>query len=154
VKLDLKDPANADALAAIAEDLAATGKAAEAVALADAGLREHPDAAEFHAVRGAALLRSGAPAESARAAYQRALELDPKSARALLGLARLEAAAGASDPALALFDRAATAAADPDTAAPVREAAALLVKLGRNADAEAKLDGLLRDQPWDGQAAR
>jgi predicted Zn-dependent protease len=151
-KIDLKDPVNIEALAAIAEELAATGKASEGVALADAGLRAHPDVAGFHAVRGRALALSRAPAASARAAFERALEIEPSNARALLGLARLEAAAGASEQALALFDRA--IAADPESAAPAREAAALLVAMGRPGDAEARLEALLRDQPYDGEAAR
>src|SRR5262249_31517225 len=58
--LDLADPIYVDALAAIVDDLAATGKAKEGVALADAGLRKHPDTAAFLAVRGRALQLSGA----------------------------------------------------------------------------------------------
>jgi tetratricopeptide (TPR) repeat protein len=152
VKIDLQDPLHVEALAAIVEDLAATGKAKQALGLVDAGLRAHPDAAEFHALRGRALVLSGGQVVAARAAFERALELDAKSARALLGLARLEVAAGASDQALALFDRA--RAADPESSAPVREAAAVLVALGRRGDAETKLSDLLRDQPTDGEAAR
>jgi tetratricopeptide (TPR) repeat protein len=151
VKIDLTDPASVEVLAAIVEDLAATGRASEAVALVDKSLRAHPDSAEFHAVRGRALALSGAPAASARGSFARALEIDAKNARALLGLARLEATAGDSEQALALFDRA--IAADPDSGTPVREAAAVLVKLGRPGDAEAKLERLLRDQPADGEAA-
>lgn len=151
-KIDLKDPGNVAALAEIAEDLAATGKASEAVALAEASARAHPDAADFHAVLGRALVLSHAPAGRAHAEFERALELDAKNARALLGLARLEAGAGDPDQALALFDRA--IAADPDSPVAAREAAALLVSLKRPGDAEAKLDELLRDQPSDGEAAR
>jgi tetratricopeptide (TPR) repeat protein len=151
-KLDLADAKNVTALAAIVEDLAATGKARDAVTLAAASVRAHPDVAAFQAVHGRALVLSKAPLTASRAAFERALELDAKEPRALLGLARLEVAAGASDAALALFDRA--SAADPESTTAARESAAALIALGRTGDAEAKLDGLLRDQPWDGEAAR
>src|SRR5262249_61524844 len=93
-KIDLKDPGNVAALAEIAEDLAATGKASEAVALAEASARAHPDAADFHAVLGRALVLSPAPAGRAHAEFERALELDATNPRALLGLARVHAGAG------------------------------------------------------------
>src|SRR5262249_41170879 len=72
VKLALADPANADALAEFVELLAASGKSREAIALPDAGLKSHPDAAQFHAVKGRALVLSGAPAAAARASFERA----------------------------------------------------------------------------------
>jgi len=150
--LDLEDPRYVDALAAIVEDLAATGKAKEGLALVDAGLLEHPDAAEFHAVHGRALSLSGAPAAPARAAFERALAIDAKSTRALVGLARLEAGAGAVESALALYERA--VAEDPNERPAAREAAALLVALGRPADAEQRLIALLREHPYDAAAAR
>jgi tetratricopeptide (TPR) repeat protein len=150
--LHLDDPDFVEALAAICEDLVATGKAKEALALVDTGLGKHPDAAGFHAVRGRVLALSHAPAQQARASYQRALELDAKNERALLGLARLERDAGASDAAFALYDRA--AAADPDAADPLREAGSLASSIGRNDDAEKRLTALINDQPYDGEAAR
>ena len=68
--LDLSDPIQVDALAANVEDLGATGKANNGLALVDAGLRKHPDAAAFLAVRGRALQLSGAPAASVREAFE------------------------------------------------------------------------------------
>ena len=150
--LQLDDPDYIEALAAICEDLVATGKAKEALALVDAGVRKHADAAGFHAVRGQVLAQSKAPAAQARASFERALEIDAKNERALLGLARLERDAGASDAAFALYDRA--AAADPEAADPSREAGAFASAIGRKDEAEKRLTALLEDQPYDGEAAR
>jgi tetratricopeptide (TPR) repeat protein len=150
--LDLHNPLHVEALAAIVEDLAATGKPKEGLALVDAGLREHPDAAAFLAVRGRALELSGAPAAAVREAFERALALDAKNARALVGLARITAAAGSKEAALALYDRALAADVNDRTAA--RAAASLLVGLGRSGEAEERLAALLREHPYDADAAR
>ena len=150
--LDLSDPIQVEALAAIVEDLAATGRAKEGLALVDAGLRKHPDAAPFLAVRGRALQLSGAPVASVREAFERALALDAKNGRALVGLARLEADAGSKEAALALYDRAVAEDENDRTAA--REAASLLVALGRSGEAEERLAALLREHPYDAAAAR
>src|SRR5262249_36913438 len=145
--LDLSDPVQAEALAAIVEDLAATGRAKEALALVDAGLRVHADAAALHAIRGRALQLSGAPVASVREAVERALAGDANNARALVGLARLEAGAGSKEAALALYDRAVAANDDDPTAS--REAASVLVALGRSGEAEDRLWALLVDRPYD-----
>ena len=150
--LQLDDPNYVEALAAICEDLVATGRAKEALSLVDTGLRKHPDAAGFHAVRGRVLALSHAPVQQARASFERALELDAQNARALLGLARVERDAGATDAAFALYDRA--AAADPEAADPKREAGALASAIGRKEDSEKRLTALLDDQPYDGETAR
>jgi tetratricopeptide (TPR) repeat protein len=150
--LDLSDPIHVEALAAIIEDLAATGRAKEGLALVDAGLRKHPDAAPFLALRGRALHLSGAEVASVREAFERALALDAKNGIALVGLARLEADAGSKEAALGLYDRAISEDEDDRTAA--REAAALLVALGRPGDAEQRLATLLREHPYDAEAAR
>jgi tetratricopeptide (TPR) repeat protein len=150
--LDLTDPIQVDALAAIIEDLAATRKAKEGLALVDAGLRKHPDAAPLLAVRGRALALSGAPVASVRAAFEQALAIDAKNGRALTGLARLEADAGNEDAALALYDRAIAEDANDRTAA--REGASALVALGRSGEAEDRLAALLLEHPYDAAALR
>jgi Tfp pilus assembly protein PilF len=150
--LDLSDPIQVEALAAIVEDLAATGKAKEGLALVDAGLRKHPDAAAFLAVRGRALQLSGAPVASVRESFERALALDAKNGRALVGLARVETDTGSKDAALALYDRAVAGDANDRTAA--REAASVLVALGRSGEAEQRLAALLLEHPYDAAAAR
>lgn len=150
--LDLRDPNHVEALAAIVEDLAATGRASEGLALVDAGLLEHPDAAALLAVRGRALQLSRAPVASVREAFERALALDAKNGRALVGLARLEADAGSKEAALALYHRALAEDESDRTAA--REAASLLVALGRPGEAEERLAALLSEHPYDAAAAR
>jgi tetratricopeptide (TPR) repeat protein len=149
--LDLTDPANAAALEATVDLLARTGKAKDAVARVEPGLAAHPDAAVFHALHGAALAANGADPAAVRAAYQRALEIDPAQHRALVGLAELEAKAGAGDAALALYERAAKT--DPDDRASPRAAADLLAAQGSPEQAEARLTALLREHPYDAQAA-
>jgi len=149
--LDLRDPKHAEALSELIDALAASGKASDGLARVDAALRAHPDAAVFHALRGKALLAAGRDPSLARAAYQRALEIDSEQHRALAGLAELEAKAGATESALALYERAARAdAKDRDS---IRAVAALLVQTGRPEEADSRLTGLLRDHPYDAQAA-
>jgi tetratricopeptide (TPR) repeat protein len=149
--VDLGDPVFAEALSALIENLALAGKSAEGLSRADAAARAHPDSAVLQALRGRALVLHGGSDDSARAAFERALELDPNEARASAGLARLEQALGKRESALALYDRA--AAADPDDDRPAREAAALLVALDRREDAEKRLRVLLDEHPYDAEAA-
>jgi tetratricopeptide (TPR) repeat protein len=150
-RLDLADPRNAPALRALVVDLADAGKPDEALSLAEASLRARPDVAAFHAIRGRALAGRAAAAGEVRAAYERALELEPENAHALSGLARLRAEAGDAEAALSLFERA--AAADPEDASPAHAAAELLISLGRGDEAEARLEDRLEGHPFDGRAA-
>jgi tetratricopeptide (TPR) repeat protein len=150
--LELDDPKYGDALAAMVENLAAAGRAQEGAPLVERGLRKHPDSPDFHALRGRALQLARAPAASVREAFARALELDEKSVRATLGMARVEADAGSKEAAVPLYERA--IAANPADAVVARELAALLVALQRPAEAEQKLEALLREVPYDAAAAR
>jgi thioredoxin-like negative regulator of GroEL len=95
---------------------------------------------------------SGAPAAAVREAFERALALDAKNAIALVGLARLEAEAGSKEAALALYDRAISE--DENDRVAAREAASVLVALGRPSEAEQRLTALLRAHPYDAAAAR
>jgi len=147
-QLDLTDPRDAEALRVLVVDLGAAGEADAALPYVEAALGAHPDAAVFHEIRGIALEQRGSPGEEVRAAYGRALELDPENALALAGLGRL-----AADPqaALDLYTRA--AAADPADPAPQRAAAELLVGLGRREEAERRFAELLGEHPYDAAAA-
>jgi tetratricopeptide (TPR) repeat protein len=149
--IDLTDPGNSEALAITVDLLAQTGKTKDAVARVERALAKHADAAAFHAIHGDALAANGAGAAAVRAAYQRALELDPAQHRALVGLAALEAKSGARDEALALYERAVRA--DANDRASVLAAAELLVAKNESDQAEARLTGLLRDHPYDAKAA-
>lgn len=153
--VDLGDRAHAEILEVWIESLAATGRTSEALTKADAALRGHADVAILHALRGKALALAGADPQRVREAYQRALELDGEEPRALRGLADLLAAQGESDAALSLYERALAADhADSEFAAATQRAAAkLLIAAGRRAEAEERLSALLREYPYDAEAA-
>jgi tetratricopeptide (TPR) repeat protein len=146
--LDLDDPFHAEALAALIEHLCASGSGAAAVAAADHAIAAHPDAAVFHALRGRALALRGDPAK-ARAAFERALALDREQRVALRGLAAIESAS--PEAALSLYER--VLALDPDDAESARGAASALAAQGRSREAEDRLAALLRDRPYDADAA-
>jgi tetratricopeptide (TPR) repeat protein len=103
--LDLTHPSNAIALRILVEQLGALGEHEKAAGLIDRALAAHPDEAVFHELRGDALLSAG-QATPALAAFERALELDDRSWRALAGLAALAEESGDPTQALTLYDRA------------------------------------------------
>ena len=149
--IDLTDPENVDALAELIELLVASGAPRDGLARVEAATAKHPDTAAFHALRGDALAAAGSSEAAVRAAYQRAFEIEPEQHRALVGLAALEAKAGERESALALYERAARA--DANDRATARTAADLLAQLGRRDESEARLGQLLREHPYDAQAA-
>jgi tetratricopeptide (TPR) repeat protein len=142
--LDLTDPAHADALELLADDLAAAGRPAEALARVEAALAAHPDGAELHQLRGDCLLRAGREGD-ARAAYLRAAELDPKLAAALAGLATVAAKQGDLSSAVQGFD--AAAKLEPKVTSYAYSAAQLTFAQGRNDDAEARLREIVKRDP-------
>lgn len=152
--LDLTDPRNALALRQLVLTLGESGDPAGARAAADAAIAAHPDTAVFHALRGLALAGHGGDTKAARAAFERALELDPANVAALAGLAQLSADAGDREAALDFYARAAAAdhqeLGDPG---PGRAHAELLVALGRRDEADARLQELLALDPYDWRAA-
>ena len=148
--LDLSDPEQSDALAALVDALGADGQGESALAEVDGALDARPEAAVFHALRGRALVWLGR-VDAARGAFERALELDVQDRTALVGLARLEAAAGASEAARALYER--VLALDAGDAEAAHGMADSLVSLGSGAEAEERLEALLREHPYDTEAA-
>ena len=97
------------------------------------------------------LREAGRPPEQAREAFERTLELDPRHARALAGLAELSAEAGARDAALALYDRAAET--DPDEPAHGLAAVKLLLDAQATEQAARRLEQLLDRHPREASAA-
>lgn len=149
--IDLTDPVNAPALRARLEQLALAGAHERAREQIDDALRAHPEVAAFHALRARALRAEGAPAEMQRAALERALELDPRHAPALVGLAQLAAEADDVARALRLYDRAARAQpADPSAA---YAASRLLIARERPEEAQPRLEALLQRHPRHAEAA-
>jgi tetratricopeptide (TPR) repeat protein len=147
--LDLTDPSNAIALRVLIEQLGALGQYEKAADLVNRALIAHPDEAVFHELQGRTLY-SGGQAEAARAGYERALELDAQSWRALTGLAALTAEAGRLADALSLYDR--SIAAGPDDPAPAFAAVAL-VRDADPAEAARRLEQLLDAHPRTTAAA-
>jgi tetratricopeptide (TPR) repeat protein len=148
--VDFNDPRYAAALRALVRFSHQAGETAATLAAVQTTLAAHPESGAFQEIRGLDLELSGAPIEAVRAAYARALELEPRNAWALAGLGRL---ALGDDPeaALVLFDRA--AAADPSDPDPKLQAARALVASGQPAEAEARLDGMLLEHPFEAAAA-
>jgi tetratricopeptide (TPR) repeat protein len=116
----------------------------------EAALAVNPDAASLREIAAFRLELTGAPQQEIRAAYNIALELEPENALALSGLGRLVLSADPSQ-ALSFFDRA--AAASPLDVQPRLQAARALVALGRNDEAEERLNQLLNDHQISGEAA-
>ncbi len=149
--LDLSDPANAPALRVLLLQLAARGDHEDAERRSAAALAAHPDSAVLQELRARSMRAAGRPTAQVREALERALELDPALATALVALAELDAEAGELDAALALYDRA--SAADPEDPMPARAAAQLLLDAGRVASAEQRLTALLERHPREASAA-
>jgi tetratricopeptide (TPR) repeat protein len=147
--LDLTDASNAIAIRVLIEQLGVLGRHEKAVALVDPALAAHSDESVFHELRSQALHAAG-QADSAREGYQRALELDAGSWRALAGLAALAAESGDPARALALYDRA--IAAEPAELAPALAAVAL-VRETDPAETARRLEALLGQHPREAAAA-
>jgi tetratricopeptide (TPR) repeat protein len=145
-RLDLTDPGAAAALRELVRLSRADGAKDTPPELRSA-LGKHPDAASIQAARGLDRELAADPDE-ARAAYARALELDPDEVQALLGTGRLAPDRGE---AVGLFDRA--AAADPTDPEPELEAAKAVAATGKIDDAVRRLDALLVKYPLEGRAA-
>jgi tetratricopeptide (TPR) repeat protein len=143
-KLDLADPANLEVLQQSIENLSLQGKGKEAIAEIDAAAKRTPDSARLYELRGLALGRAGDAAAS-RAAFEKALELDPKSAQAMAGLATLRAQAGEYAEAISLFERA--DATGPGDGSYAYSAAQIALASGAREDAIARLRRVVQLHP-------
>jgi tetratricopeptide (TPR) repeat protein len=147
--LDLTDASNAIALRVLIDQLGALGQHEKSADLVKRALVAHPDEAVFHELQGRTF-HAAEQTDAARAGYQRALELDAQSWRALAGLAALTAEAGRMADALSLYDR--SIAAGPDDPAPAFAAIAL-VRDADPAEAARRLEQLLDAHPRTTSAA-
>jgi tetratricopeptide (TPR) repeat protein len=141
---------NAIAFRVSIDQLGVLGEHEKAAAVVEQALTAHPDESVFHELQGNAL-RAAGQADAARASYERALELDDQSWRALVGLARLAAESGDTAGALALYDRA--IAAEPEGPAPALAAVAL-VRETDPAETAQRLEHLLEQHPREAAAAK
>lgn len=148
--IDYSQPASAEALRALIRYAYAAGQPRVPEQVLAQTLSAHPDSSALQEIRGFDLELSGAPPEQVRAAYQKALDLQPANALALAGLGRMTLK---DDPAaaVALFDRA--AAADPSDPDPKLAAARALIASGRSDEAAQRLDALLLEHPYEAAAA-
>jgi tetratricopeptide (TPR) repeat protein len=149
--LNLTHVGNAELLRALVIYRGSNGGEGRVSAAVSAALKRHPDVADFHEIHGLRLEFTRAPATETRRAFERALEIKPDHERALLGLARLEAASGRVEEAHSLLARAIEAS--PESDAPLRAKAELLIDAGRPEEAERALEELLHHNPYDGVAA-
>jgi len=131
----------------LADLLCRRGRPAEALALADLVLAEHPGHAGALAARGAALFRLGR-AEAAATALEAAWGARPTPSLAWL-LTRVRRRTGGAEAALQWVDRALRT--HPDDVRLLRERAVLLLRLGRDADAAATAGRALELAPGDGR---
>ena len=130
--LDLTTQPSVDVLTAYVENLARAGRQQDALQAARAALVDNNDFAPFHEVHAKALEAASRPAAEVSHALERAIEISPHRASALTALADQAAKSNRTEEALALYDRASTAApADP---APAWSAIELLVSLEANGD--------------------
>jgi tetratricopeptide (TPR) repeat protein len=145
--IDWADPANEAQLRQVMDRMVAAGKTKQADELVAALVAKHGDSAPLHEIEGSLRLRLG-DAAGAQASFQKALEIDPNSARAKAGQASIAAKAGDVPRAIALFDEAAKAN-DSDTSA-AYAAAQLVAGQGDQAGAKTRLEAIVAKDP--GQA--
>jgi len=144
-------PEDAPALRSLVQYLLAAGQNDTAASRVESALSAHPESADFHEIQGMLQAQRGDPPDAVQTSLERALEIDPKHARALRALADLLADAGDVDRALSLYRR--SADADPHDPAPLRQAISLAARSDRQEAYFEALDALLREHPYDAQAA-
>lgn len=143
-KIDLADPISETALRAIVAALIENGQGAQAQTLVAGLVAERGDRASLHELYGAVLTQLGRDAD-AQAAFQKALELDPKYARAKVGEATLLARAGDTAGAIRLFDEASQL--NPTDLGPAYSAAQIVFASGDSAAALERLEAIVERDP-------
>ncbi len=143
-ELDLADPANLEVLQQSIENLSLLGRTREALAAIDVAAARTPENARLFELRGLTLAR-GDDSPGARKAFEKALELDPKSAPALAGLGTLRGQAGEFDAAIELFERADALA--PGDGSYVYSAAQIALAAGKRPDATTRLRRIVLRYP-------
>jgi tetratricopeptide (TPR) repeat protein len=142
--VDLGVPASETALRATVDGLLRAGKAQQAQELVAGLVAKHGDLAGLRELNGALLTQMGRDAD-AKAEFQKALEIDPKYARAKLGEATLLARAGDSAGAIALFDEAAKL--NPTDIAPAYAAAQIALGSGDTVGSRERLEAIVKRDP-------
>lgn len=118
----------------------------------ESALAAQPESSEFLEIRAALLESRGAAAAEIRVAFEQALEKDEGNWLANEGLARALEQAGDFPGAIAHYDR--STQAHPESPIAARKAAALAAREGDRVDSEKRWALLLKEHPWDAEAAR
>lgn len=147
--VDLANPASEPALRAIVDGLLRAGKPQQAQKLVAELVAKHADVASLRELDGALLTELGQDAD-AKAQFQKALEIDPKYARAKIGEATLLARTGDTAGAIKLFDEAAQF--NPTDITPAYAAAQLALGAGDTAGARERLEGIVKRDPGHASA--
>jgi len=142
--LDPSDPANEAVLRQLVQQLVATGKIDQALAVVARAQAAKPESASLQELHGTVLLRGKRYAEAAPF-FEKALALDPKLGRAKAGQAELALAAGDPQKAIGLYDEAARLMAPDMTAA--YAAAQLVLASGDRTGAKQRLEEVVRRDP-------
>jgi tetratricopeptide (TPR) repeat protein len=142
--LDLSDPENEPLLHQWVDLRAAEGGVEEALARADAAVAAEPDRPGYHEMRGSLLVQLGHD-EDARAAFEKATQLDPERGTAWAGLATVAARGNDLARAVELFDKAAELS--PETSVFLYSAAQLSYAAGDSEGAERRYREIVRHFP-------
>jgi tetratricopeptide (TPR) repeat protein len=151
-EIDWTSPAIAELLRKRVLLMLEAGQAKEAEKVTAAAIAAHPESAPLLEVEAARLEASGADAQVVRSAFEAAIARDEKNALALEGLGRVLDRAGDVAGAIAFYDRATKVHPESPTAA--RRAAQLSAEAGKADEAERRWNELLKERPWDAEAAR
>jgi tetratricopeptide (TPR) repeat protein len=149
-KLDLGDPKQEVVLDQIFDLLVQTGHADAAEKRVAGLLVKRPDSAHLYALAARGKLAQG-QVEAAEQDFQRALELQPKEALALSGLALVHQRKGDLGKAIELMNQASEAA--PDSSDYAYMAASLTFQRGDRAAAREKYESVLRAHPDSASSA-
>jgi len=139
--LDLGAAENEALLRTLVDAAIDAGDTDQSLALMGELIAKHPDSAPLHEISSAMLVRLGKDAE-AKAALDKAAQLDPANARVKASQATLLARAGDTPGAIALFDEAAKV--NPGDSAPAYAAAQLALGSGDTAGARQRLEEIVK----------
>jgi tetratricopeptide (TPR) repeat protein len=143
--MDLALRENEEVLRELVSFLGRSDQSADGLIRARVATTAHPDFAPFHEILAEALTWAEQPTEEIQAAWARALELDPKSARAMAGLGKLAHESDQIDEALKFYDLA--SAANSDNVNPSWRAIELALRAEREDEVDERLEKLIMKDP-------
>ena len=151
LSLDLMAPKNGPILLELIRGLIQSGRLSDASELADEAVRMNPALPNSHVALGLVLESSSDPKANPKAAFDRASELNPASAAALSGRARISHAEGKNNEATELYRLAAQS--DPFSTDALWSVVEILRSTSQSPELESTLEEILERDPYDGAAA-